>query len=181
MSKTKHDYTALRLEYIQSEISIRELCKKHGIENWSSVNAMKNKKGWDADRMTFQGQHQERQIEALVGERLETVAVIHGELLTAIRAAVHRYIKDVQREADPQPVSARDLMGLMDKFLLLTGQATSRSENRNIDFNADFGAILRDADPGLLRELAELSRSNGAGAKPVGRGPLIVLEGTRSA
>ena len=181
MSQRKHDYSTLRLEYIQSDISIRALAEKHGIKSWSTVNAVKKAEGWDDQRATFRAKRQEGQIEALVQQRMETVATIHHELLVAIRAAVHRYVEDVQRKEDPQSVSARDLIGLMQQFLLLTGQATSRSESKNLDFSADFGAVLRDAPPELLRELAELARSNGAGAQPVGRGPLIVLEGTRPA
>lgn len=177
--KTKHDYAALRLEYIQTDISIRALCEKHGITSWSTVNAMKKKQGWDADRESFRSQQTERQITTLVEQRVKDVAEIHGEILLAIRQAIRRYIKDLSRDVDPQPVSAKELMGLIDKFLLLTGQATSRSEQQlNV---ADFGGVLRDAPPELLRELAELARSNGAGAQPVGRGPLIVLEGTRTA
>ena len=180
MGNRKHDYTTLRLEYIQTDISIRALAEKHGIRSWSTVNAVKKAESWDDQRAAFRAKQQEGQIEVLVAQRLETVATIHHELLVAIRAAVHRYVEDVQRKDAPQAVSARDLIGLMQQFLLLTGQATSRAENRNIDA-LDFGGILRDAPPELLRELAELARDNGAGAKPVGRGPLIVLEGTRSA
>jgi len=179
-SRTKHDYPALRLEYIQSDISVRELCRKHDIASWSTVNAIKKREQWDRQRDEFRATTQQREISKLVDERMSTVATIHAELLLAIRAGVHRYVADVQDQKNPQHVSARDLMGLIDKFLLLTGQATSRSENRNLDVH-DFGGILRDAPPELLRELAELARANGAGAEPMGRGPLIVLEGTRSA
>jgi len=182
LGNRKHDYSTLRLEYIQTDISIRALAEKHGIRSWSTVNAVKRAEGWDDQRAEFKAKHQESQIEALVTQRMETVATIHHELLVAIRAAVHRYVDDVQRKEDPQSVSARDLIGLMQQFLLLTGQATARSENRSIvDAAPDFAAILRDAPPDLLRELAEVARNNGAGAGPVGRGPLIVLEGTRSA
>lgn len=177
---TKHDYPALRLEYIQSDISIRELCRKHGITSWSAVNAMKTKQKWDQARDEYRVTTQSREIDTLVDARLATTVAVHGELLIAIRAAVHRFVADTQRENDPQPVNPRDLMGLIDKFLLLTGQATRRSESKNLDVH-DFGGILTGAPPELLRELAELSRDNGAGGKPMGRGPLIVLEGTRSA
>lgn len=184
MSRATHDYKALRLEYIQSDISIRELCKKHGIKSWSTVNAKKNAEDWDRDREAFRSEIAGREIQTLVDARIRTVAEIHEELLYAIRVAVRRFTNDRLREANPDPVSARDLMGLIDKFLLLTGQATARTETRSFEqhaFSGDFGGILRDAPPELLRELAELARANGAGAKPVGRGPLVVLEGTRTA
>lgn len=180
MSHAKHDYSAMEIEYVQSDISVRELASRHGA-SWSTVNVQKNKRGWDQKREAYNAKLGDRQVETLVKARLTTVATIHEELLTAIRAAIHRYVADVQRTDEAQPVSARDLMGLIDKFLLLTGQATSRSESRNLDLHAGFDTIFRDAPPELLREFAELARVNGAGAKPVGRGPLIVLEGTRTA
>jgi hypothetical protein len=181
MSRTKHDYVALRLEYIQTpDLSIRELCKRHGITNWSTVNEMKRKQKWDEDREKLKTQASEIEISHLVDERMKQVAAIHGELLLAVQQAVRRYINDLA-DKDKPGVSARDLMGLIDKFLLLTGQATSRSESKQTLDVHDFGGLLAGAPPALLRELAELARENGAGAQPVGRGPLIVLEGTRSA
>lgn len=180
MSRTKHDYPALRLEYIQTDISIRELCRKHGIANWSSVNAMKTKAGWDEDRAKFRMKAQSHEIEGLVESRMRDLVETHSELLLAIRGAIRRYYADVTREKDPQTVTARDLQGLANLFLLLSGQPTARTESKNLDVH-DFGGILAGAPAELLRELAELARANGAGAKPVGRGPLVVLEGTRSA
>ena len=178
MSKSKHDYTLLEREYIESDISVRALAERHGA-SWSPVNLQKNKREWDRKRADYQHRMEGRQIEALVDNQLRTVEAIHSELLMAVRSAVRRFIADVQRETNPQPVSARDLMGLIDKFLLLTGQATSRSETKNLDLHAigDFGGILAGAPPELLRELADVARTNGAGAKQVGRGPLVVLEG----
>lgn len=183
MSRAKHDYDALEKEYVQSDISVRALAVRHDIKSWSTLNLQKNKRHWDEKRAEYKDRLADRQVEQLVGKRLETIATIHEELLLAIRAAVHRYVADVQAAEHAQPVSARDLMGLIDKFLLLTGQATSRSESRNLDLHATtgFDAILRDAPPELLRELAELGQDRGSGGKSVGRGPLIVLEGTRSA
>lgn len=181
MSRTTHDYKMLRQEYITSDISIRALCEKHGIKSWSTVNQKKNDENWDADREAFKAQLASREIQTLVDERIRTVAEIHSELLYAIRVAVRRFTNDRLRDDNPDPVNARDLMGLIDKFLLLTGQATARTESRSLVESHDFGGILRDAPPELLRELAELARANGAGAKPVGRGPLVVLEGTRTA
>jgi hypothetical protein len=176
-----HDYAALEIEYVQSDITIRELARSHGIKSWSSVNTQKNKRGWDDKREAYRIRLGDQQVNVMVRARLATVATIHDELLTAIRAAIHRYVADVQKQDGAQAVSARDLMGLIDKFLLLTGQATSRSESRNLDLHAGFDTIFRDAPPELLREFAELARVNGAGAQPMGRGPLVVLEGTRTA
>jgi len=182
LSSAKHDYAALRMEYIQSPdaISIRELCRRFDIKAWSTVNKRKNDEDWDAARVEFQKKIAEREIDALVDARLRTTAEIHQELLVAIRHAVRRFIKDLAADKDDgQAVSARDIMGMIDKFLLLTGQATARTERKNLDLHAftGFDDILRGAPPELLRELAEVARENGAGAKPVGSGPLIVLEG----
>ena len=177
MSRAQHDYALLEREYIQSDISIRELAERHQIKAWSAVNVQKNKREWDRKRAEYQERLAASEVDTLVMARLRTVSEIHNELLLAIRHAVRRFIADVSAENDAQSVSARDLMGLIDKFLLLIGQPTSRSENKNLDFH-DFGGLLRGAPEPLLAELAELARQNGAGGRAVGRGPLVILEGT---
>ena len=180
MPRAKHDYAALRLEYIQSDITIRALAKRHGISSWSTINDRKHRDHWDADREEYRSKQRQGEIKTLVDDRIQTTIAIHAELLYAIRIAIRRYIDQLQATKDPDSVSTRDLMGLIDKFLLLSGQPTSRSESKNLDLH-DFGGILRDAPAELLVELAQLSVASGAGGQPVGRGPLIVLEGTRTA
>jgi transposase-like protein len=180
MSRTLHDYDALELEYIQSDISIRELARKHDIRSYTSVAVQARKRHWEEKRQSFKAKAEEATITTLVMARQKNVAEIHGELLIAVRHAVRRFIKDLAADKDSgQTVTPRDLMGLIDKFLLLTGQPTSRSENKNLDLHAatDLDGLLRGAPEHVLRELAELARENGAGSQPVGRGPLIVLEG----
>lgn len=181
MTRTRYDYVALKQEYITTDVSVRELCRKNGIRTWSTVNERKKAEGWDELRQQYRDQLTVREVGALVDARIQTIAEIHDELLYAIRVAVRRFTNDRLRETNPDPVSARDLMGLIDKFQLLTGGATDRTETRNLNVGFDLAGLLRDAPPDLLRELAELARSNGAGAQSVGRGPLVVLEGTRSA
>ena len=187
MSRAQHDYTALRQEYITTPgLSIRELARRHEIKSWSTVNAKKKEEGWDELRERFESQVVEGEVGKLVQERLKLITDIHEELLLAVRHAVRRFIADVGVNTDgtygPQSISARDLMGMIDKFLLLSGSTPHRSESRSIDSHSfTFDGLLDGAPDGLLRELAELAKSNGAGAGSVGRGPLVVLEGTRSA
>ena len=178
MSRAIHDYELLEREYIQGDMSIRELTSTHGIKSFSAVNVQKQKRGWDRKRAEYRELVAAGEIETLVMARMKTIAEIHDELLYAVRAAIRRFIADLARDNDPQPVSARDVMGLIDKFLLLTGQPTARTETKSLDIH-DFGGLLRGAPQPLLAELAELAKQNGAGARSVGRGPLVILEGTR--
>jgi len=184
VTRTQHDYRALRQEYVSTpDLSIRELCKRHEIKSWSAVNTMKNREEWDELRQSFQTQLAQGEVGTLVQARLKLVADIHEELLLAVRHAVRRFIADVGKDNDPQQISARDLMGMIDKFLLLSGSTPHRTENRTFDSHSyTFDGLLEGAPPELLRELADMARANGsAGRQPVGRGPLVVFEGTRSA
>ena len=45
-----HDYRALEREYISSDISIRELCRRHGISAHSLVTIQAKKHGWEEKR-----------------------------------------------------------------------------------------------------------------------------------
>lgn len=182
MSRPQHDYDTLRREYISSDISVRELARTHNIKSWSTINARKKSEDWDQKRSDFKAQASNREVTTLVTERLRTISDIHEELLFAIRSGVRAYIASVNpKEGAGQQVTARDLMGLIDKFLLLSGSTPHRTENRSLESHSfSFDGILEGAPDGLLRELAELAESNGAGGQPMGRGPLVVLEGTRA-
>lgn len=181
MSRAQHDYDALRREYITTDISIRALCQKHEIKSWSTVNAKKKAEDWDKLREEFRAKVADSEVGSLVQARLKTISDIHEELLLAIRAGVRNYIGSVTAEQGKEPaqqVSARDLMGLIDKFLLLSGSTPHRTESRSFDAHSlSLDGILADAPPELLRQLADLAGERGAGAQSVGRGPLIVLEG----
>lgn len=178
MSRPQHDYDTLRREYITTDISIRALATKHDIKSWSTINAKKKAEDWDALREDYRAKVAEGEVGSLVQARLKEVAEIHGELLLAIRAGVRNYISGVSGENPVQSVSARDLMGLIDKFLLLSGSTPHRTESKNVDAHSfTFDGLLDGAPPSLLRELAELARERGSASRPVGRGPLVVLEG----
>jgi len=182
--RVQHDYVALRQEYVSTPgLSIRELCRTHEIKSWSTVNQKKNDEDWDGLREKFQTKLAEGEVGALVGARLKLVADIHEELLLAVRHAVRRFINDVGINADgtfgPQQVSARDLMGMIDKFLLLSGSTPHRTESRSVDSHSfTFDGLLDGAPAELLRELADLAGDRGSSTVAVGRGPLVVLEGT---
>ena len=179
MNRPQNDYDALRQEYVSSEISIRELCRKHGIKSWSTVNKRKNDERWDDPREQFKTKLAEGEVGSLVAQRLKTIADIHEELLIAIRHGVRNYVASVSGQDPAQTVTARDLMGLIDKFLLLSGSTPNRTESRSVDAHSfTFDGLFKDAPPELLRAVAELAGERGAGVKPVGRGPLVVLEGT---
>lgn len=179
MSRTQHDYAALKQEYVSTDISVRELCRKHDVKSWSTVNERKKREDWDGLREQFRRRIAEGEVGSLVQARLKLVSDIHEELLLAVRVAIRRFIKDVDPAAGDQAISARDLMGLIDKFLLLSGSTPHRTESRSVDTHSyTFDGVLEGAPPELLRELAELARERGSGGQPMGRGPLVVLEGT---
>ena len=114
MNRPQNDYDALRQEYVSSEISIRELCRKHGIKSWSTVNKRKNDERWDDQREQFKTKLAEGEVGSLVAQRLKTIADIHEELLIAIRHGVRNYVASVSGQDPAQTVTARDLMGLID-------------------------------------------------------------------
>lgn len=179
MSRQQHDYADLRKQYVSTPgLSIRELCKRNEIKGYSTVNQVKNREEWDKLRESFQTQLAEGEVGKLVTARLQLVADIHEELLLAVRHAVRRFIADVSAATDPQPVSARDLMGMIDKFLLLSGSTPHRTESRNLDAHSfTFDGLFEGAPPDLLQQLAELAGERGSQQQPVGRGALVVLEG----
>jgi len=180
---TKHDYPALKREYVTSpdDISIRALCEKHGISAWSTVAERARKDHWNDEREAYKAQIEEKTItlaantEALkIAEmRADTLEVIHGAILKMGADLQDRWVEDPK---DPdhmvlipgQTVTPDAVTKLIDKFLVMSGQVTERTASLGLGVAVD----ARDLPLDLARELHTAAKAAGAGAGPVGRSPL---------
>jgi hypothetical protein len=125
-------------------------------------------------------------LEAVAERRARKLADIDSDMLEVIHASLLKLGMDLEDRwvADPDEPSNRvfvrgvvvtpaDLTKLIDKVQLIKGQATSREEHLGLNIHAD----ASDLPPDLLRDLARVARSKGAGAGPVGQSPLPLAEG----
>ncbi len=151
-----HDYDQLEREYIATDVSIRGLCKKHGIKGYSAVAAYSRSHGWAEKREAVRTRAAQRTLEKVADrisdDEADEIAQFRNESLTVIRAALYKFADDLR---DPQfRVRADELVKLVQLGLLITGSPTERIEERRLDLRATFSELPTD----LLRSLVEATR-----------------------
>lgn len=170
MTRTKHDYAALEREYVYSDISIRQLCEKNGIANWSTVHQQAKKLEWERKRREAKEAQFAHDIQAYAQKRAVKLQEVFDDAVNVIHAA---FLKMAENMRSPDYiVTPTDLTKLIEKLSLLAGGPTSREEVHNLNLSADL-------PPELLRDIQNTARANGAGLNTVGQSPLPVATGPR--
>ena len=179
MGTATNDYDKLEREYIANpRMSIRGLCKKHGIKSYSSVAQYAREHGWYEKREKITARGTDRTIEK-VSERLseaeaDDIEQFRTEALTIVRATLYKFAEDLK---DPSyRVSGDVLVKLIQVGLLMTGQPTSRTEERRLDVVTTFDGLPTD----VLRQLADATRPRAADARADGNAARAVDEGARA-
>ena len=183
MKQTKYDYPALKQEYVTSprKISIRALCVEHGIKTWSTVATRARKDKWSDARDQYNAMLEARSIEVAVDQEAVKIATIRKDTLEVIHGAVLKMGMDLEDHwvEDPKDpthmqfvpgtrVRPDEIVRLIDKFLVMSGQVTERTAKLGLSVDVDPDDIPIE----LARELAAAARAAGAGAGPVGQSPL---------
>lgn len=179
MSRSKHDYPALRELFIQTDpsVSVRNFAAEHGIP-WSALNAQVVKGGWREEREAFHRRATEKAIEKAGDAYAKKITEIRMDALDMIHAAILKMGYDMQdhevtrtrtdgstyTELIPgQTVTPDHFAKMVDKLLLLTGQPTGITEERRIVDSFD------GLPPEFSRIVAEVARERAAQSRPVER------------
>jgi hypothetical protein len=91
-----HDYRALEREYITSQISLRELCRKHGISAHSSVVVQSQKHKWQEKREQYQAKESESFMSRYAARMPDRQAEIRDVALDAIEEAIEKFRADMR-------------------------------------------------------------------------------------
>lgn len=178
MATKTHDYDQLKKEFLRDpKLSIRELCRRNDIKSYSAVALYARNNGWYEERERIKNRVSDKMVEK-VAERIadaeaDEIEQFRTESLTIIRATLYKYAEDLK---DPNyRVRPDDLAKLIQLGLLITGQPTSRTEERRLDVVATFEGLPRDA----LRALAEATKPRPALGPAEGNPPRTGDEGSR--
>jgi hypothetical protein len=164
-----HDYKTLEAEYIRSDISIRALCRKHGIKGFSSVAAFAREHEWDVKRGAIQARAVEKQVEKYSDQLVDETAEVRSEFLAVLRASVYRFAEQLK---DPDfRISVDGLIKLMDKGLLLIGEPTSRTEEKHLGINISTEPVPADVLRDFLGEIRARRALDGAAGSALPSGP----------
>lgn len=77
-NKIRADWGALRTEYINGTMSLRELAEANGIKAAGLMNRAA-KEGWDAERKRFQAESSKRALEIAADERADRLAKFNAQ------------------------------------------------------------------------------------------------------
>ena len=90
-----HDYRLMEREYVTTDISLRELSRKHGVSSHSLVVNQAKKLKWAEKREQYQRKESEAFIEKHADRQAERQAQIHDRFLDAVDAAITKFREDM--------------------------------------------------------------------------------------
>lgn len=134
MPRVKTDWPALKVEYVNSTLSLRELADRHGIKA-AGVMARAVKEGWDAERKQRQAEISKIAQEQLTNSRVDELASFNEDDLKMARAIRARAARMMQTITDLSAAELRALAAAADTAQkigrLALGAETARTVNDN--------------------------------------------------
>ena len=170
-----HDYRALEREDVTSQISLRELCRKHGISAHSLVTVQARKGKWAEKREQYQAKESDAFMSRHAARRADRLAQIHDKALDVIDEALDGF-REAMRATEKKRIDGewvevpvlrlkpKDVAILLDRLLVLFDRPSVISQHQNPTANTEFSADV-------LREFIEATDGMGA-PSPMESSPL---------
>lgn len=160
MPRIRYNVAEVEKRYVTGKESIRAIAGDIGIA-FSSLAEKSRKEDWPAKRAAYRQVSGEKAVERVAEQWANQKAVVVDEMLVVLRLAIRKFYDKLQDQENPPLLTLKDVTLAMNQLLLLLGEPTQRTENRNLGFT--FSAEL---DPDLLRRLEELTRGSSNGSSP---------------
>jgi len=176
----KFDYGTLERQYIQGEMSLRELAASVGMKNHSLMMRQSKKREWARKREEYRTQADETAVTVMADKRGKYLAREAGvrdnavgaidDMITRLRGDLKKtktVLKDgIYEEVPMIRVTPTDIGMLIDKLQIIFGKPSQITEDHSIGVN--FGSD----DPQLLRDFIEATRGVGDNAGSGADSPL---------
>ncbi len=158
----RHQYRDMEREYVTSSISIRGLCRKHGISAHSLVSVQARKGRWQQKREQYQAKESDAYIEKHAVRHADRLAGIEDQALDAIDQALDKFREDMwateKKRIDGEWVEVpvmrlkpKDVAILLDRLMVLFERPSTISQHQGLSVTSELSA---DA----LREFIEATR-----------------------
>jgi hypothetical protein len=155
------DYQALEREYITGRMSLRGLCRTHGVTAHSAVMVQARHGGWAEKRRKYRARASAKYIEQRADRTAMREADVRDHAIEAIDEAIAKLRADMKatvvRDGVEEPVYRlypKDLALLIDRLNVLFGRPGTIIEERSLSATITSEALPVD----LLREIIELTR-----------------------
>lgn len=183
----KFDYDALERQYVQGDMSLRELAESVGMKNHSLIMRQSKRREWPRKRQEYRNGANDKALSMMAddqGKYLAREARVRDNAIGAIDDMITRLREDLKKtrtvlkdgvyeEVPVVRITPRDIADLIDRLNVLFGKPSEIHEDRS------FGVELSTADPDLLRSIVEATRGVGLDAGPTAQSPLPVAPATR--
>jgi hypothetical protein len=177
MPTRTRDYAALEREFVTGDMSVRELCRTHGIPNHSVVHEQARKRDWVGKRLAYQDQRTDRTMAKIADRRADIAARevdVREHAIEAIDEAIQKMRDDMRRtriemqdgnpvEVPVMTIKPTDLALLIDRLNVLFGRPSAISEERSMGIS-----VAAEATPADLRRILDLTA--GVAGADTGRG-----------
>ena len=143
------DWPAIKVEYLHSSLSLRELAAKHKIKEAGVFNRCANE-GWDAERKRIQARLSEKAHKALESSRVEQLAKLNAddlEAANAIKAKAREMLHLIETPNDLRALSASlDTAQKISRLALgvETAKTTSEVSGKMAVTNLDLKSLTDD-------------------------------------
>jgi hypothetical protein len=172
MNKVR-DYKTLEHEFISGDMSLRELCRSHGITAHSAVMLQARKGDWAEKRRTYRERASAKYIEMRADRDATREAEVRDNAIEAIDEAITKMRGDMKAtrmvlrhdqlvEEPVMRLRPQEVVMLIDRLNVLFGKPSQITEERSLGIKLDTGQL----GPAELAEFIERTRGLG----PVGGG-----------
>lgn len=162
-------------EVITSDISLRAICRKHGITAHSLVVVQAKKGKWAEKREQYRAKADEAYMSRYAARQADRLAEIHDKILDAIDEALDKFREDMRAtekkridgewvEVPVLRLKPRDVALLFDRFQVLLEKPSVISQHQGLTVTSEMSVEA-------LHGFVELSRGR-AGPSPMEESPL---------
>lgn len=166
----RYDYDMLEREYVTTDVSLRELCRRHGITTHSLITIQSKKREWVRKREEYRARAADQTVIFLADKEADMrakEAKVRMNAIEAIDEAIMKLRADMKRthtvlrgdtyvEEPVMTLRPYDISMLIDRLQVLVGKPSQITEERNIGVNFD------GVSPELLVGFIEATRGLGS-------------------
>ena len=171
----RHQYRDMEREYVTTDISLRELCRRHGITAHSLVTVQAKKHKWEEKREQYQAKESEVFMSRHAARMADRLAEIHDKAIDVIDEALDKFREDMHAtemkridgewvEVPVMRLKPKDVAILIDRLMVLFEKPSTISRHQGLSVTSELSVES-------LHEFIEATRGR-AGPSPREESPL---------
>jgi hypothetical protein len=174
MANRKHDYDSMEADYIASDdIPMRQIAIKYGMTNYSMVTSYAKAHKWAEKRALRKAKTDEKVMERSadrMARRYDRLEDAFDATVDLIVESIEKVRRDMRETPEKVNIAPRDLALLIDRLLVMKGQPSQITEERNLGLSLS-GPVRSDQLAAILELTSGVSvhQRNGPGGSAIPR------------